>query len=364
MEQGRAAWALSAALASLASLAGCVSSLPAPEGSPDATSPLDRKDARSGLGDAVLVADAHSMDGASTWIGPFALYTGPSAAVPPTCPPGFRSNTVQGYTTLTSIPSAVCAGCSCGGQTGASCTANVILHNNACGLAGGGCATGTVAGASLGASCEGLPNTESSCVVGGTTEGVVQSYGVDVTPVTGSCSAGGGGVSSLPAPVGTVVIACEATPLDAGGCDGGASCTPSVPPNFNAVCIESNGDTPCPAGPYQMQVIVYQVDDARGCSSAACVCQASAPDCTDGTVAIYSQSSCNGAAVSSVSPLPTGTTPPCTMVASPYFPTDTPYYAKYSLDNALPTTCTPTPTTPPATGTVTLVSPVTFCCSG
>lgn len=183
----------------------------------------------------------------SGWNGPVSVYFGDEPA--PSCPTAF-TGVVDGNQNLLAEP-AVCD-CECGDATGIDCSVNLRP-------AGGD-------------SCEfslgGRFNLD---------DGVCEPVGTDSTRFSvaeptasgGSCVARGESPVVPQATWGTTVRACEAPAGNS--CDGGGTCVPDPGPGFGTTCIYVEGDSACPAGPYNDQQVVHRtLEDTRGCDTCTC----------------------------------------------------------------------------------------------
>jgi hypothetical protein len=217
------------------------------------------------------------------WIGPVALYEGPSNIAPPACG-GRYSIAVHTGSKDVSAPDATC-GCSCGAPTGASCgTPQVTFFRDKTCTAVSAC-TGATSLPS-GTCTRSTPPSGSSC-----NDGDVRGFAISAAPATGGSCTPIATTDVQPAQYGNVARLCG-LPTDADGgvaiepaekaaCGGGTICAP--PPNTpfasNNHCVVRTGSWMCPAG-YPAKRTVYDETkgtDTRSCS--ACTCGAANGSC-------------------------------------------------------------------------------------
>lgn len=88
----------------------------------------------------------------------------------------------------------------------------------------------------------------------------------------GSCPPTGGTAITQAATWGRHGAACERMPDAATGCTGADRCVPRSPIGLTAgVCIQHDGDIPCPSGSFSDRHVLYtMLADTRGCAACSC----------------------------------------------------------------------------------------------
>ena len=94
---------------------------------------------------------------------------------------------------------------------------------------------------------------------------------------------------------GSVGLTCAPVVAGLAGCAGDETCVPKS--TSEALCIEAEGDVPCPEGVYTNRIVVGapgDVDDTRQCTE--CTCSSSAASCNGATFAGYNDGNCSSPA--------------------------------------------------------------------
>jgi hypothetical protein len=301
------------------------------------------------------------------WTGPFALYAG----VPeddPGCPPEFPSATPYlGKNDFLNTP-AVCT-CTCGPAQGQTCgtldSIQISTGDKPCGMApycigdfsappagwDGSChndgffAGGQTTCGVVGQGCS--TQTGQPCMVSVTASGV--------NATGGTCSPNPVQIQTPEVLYATLGRACGDAPTTGAGCNVGQICLPRPAVPFEpGLCISSEGDVSCPAGPFTQRHVFYgDVMDDRSCMD-DCSCGAASGGTCPTTITLYGSTqtgTCTGAVVS----LPAGT---CANLQNN--PT---LAGRTATQPGAPQggTCTASGGIP--TGGTTPISPTTFCCT-
>lgn len=215
--------------------------------------------------DAGTVADATSGNDVGTtttcpsgclpiapdgWAGPSAVYAGPPASQPISCPAPYGQFEVEAIQGVTAGP----ATCECGAATfqGATCSARVESWS----------ASG----------CSGLATLEGAITVPGERGCLTTSddgYLKVTAPVldAGTCTFPSATTTLPDASIAEEDIACGLAPSTA--CAGGATCitAPSPDAPFTKLCIHKDGDVACPTADYAARFVAYrETSDTRSCS--------------------------------------------------------------------------------------------------
>jgi hypothetical protein len=261
----------------------------------------------------------------SGWSGPIALYEGSFTEPVPTCPALYPELDYQGDTGPDAQP-ATCEECACAAAE-ITCTVELTFFKN------GNC---------KGSTTKSDPLTAGGCVKldAGASSLSLSKPTSTVQPCTPS-----GGAATIPALQRTTSgIACGAS-RRTGGCSTGEICAPRPQAPFHeARCISRDAAKSCPAS-YPVQHHLEQIKDDRGCSPCACGAPA-LPSCA-ATTTLFSDDACG---VQSTSSLNDGS---CV--------TSMPASATAAVTGSGTADCAPQGSTP--TGSVTIASQATICCS-
>lgn len=182
------------------------------------------------------------------WIGPSAVYDGPSESAPSTCPSLYNSMEVTAHRALTAPP----AQCNCGAPafSGESCRATVSEWSNA------GCASG--------------PSVNLGDLYSVGCSAANTGYVFVGTPVftPGTCAFPSPTTTLPDAGFSTTDVSCG-LPQQNPVCPTDALCVtapaPSLP--YTRLCVHRTGDVPCASADYAERFVAYQgLDDTRACS--------------------------------------------------------------------------------------------------
>ncbi len=286
----RVLFLLGIAVSSLVGVVACVGD--APTTTPPTTNDAAANDAAAN--DTGTAADAGPPDVAPVgcpagclplapagWIGPSAVFDGPTAKKPTACPNDtYTQKELDGLQGVSSDP----AVCNCGAPTfqGASCTAVAVDYYSD--------STCTNAQLNLGTWANG------DCKAPGSTPNGYVKFGTPTLADAGTC-AFPNPTKTVPAPSYTAENVSCGSP-SATTCPANAKCaaTPVPAAPFNRVCIHQDGDVACPAvAEYQKRFVTYRnLDDTRACS--ACTGTAAAAGCTMAWVAVGNTLQCQSVA--------------------------------------------------------------------
>lgn len=266
------------------------------------------------------------------WVGPSAVYDGPSAGKPQACPATqYTQKEVDAKQGVTAAPAA----CDCGNPTFAGngvCTANIESYTST--------------------TCGGNPLFVDTLSTGNCKNPGFAYAGMKVTAPTlvdaGGCSYPSPTKTLPPPAYASETVACGAPQVTA--CPSAAKCaaTPVPAAPFTRICIHQGGDVPCPSADYAKRFVTYRtLTDARDCT--ACTGKASGGSCATAWGLVGSQSQCN---VNTTLGNTAGSTCAANVASTAYFK------AGFGVTGS---TCTPTGGSPQ--GTATLADPVTFCCN-
>jgi hypothetical protein len=272
------------------------------------------------------------------WQGPIALFTGTTNEI---CSGDFPVTMMSGMKDFV-IPPVTCAGCGCAPPLGTVCPLATLRFSPqaACSPLGG---TFTIP-ANV---CQPFILTTSNA----------ESVLWETAPAAGgACAPVKNGSNQIPAfSWKDKALACA--PLDVGGGCGSEVCAPVPEAPFGAeLCIHKLGDNACPAGFPQKITYFTGAQDTRTCTD--CLCGAPTGGTCSGTVVLGTNASCSVDVVTipqvnTCGPLPEDPTPP----PPPYMESRS---ARFDAGIAFGGSCGSTGGTP--SGTVTGVSPITFCC--
>jgi hypothetical protein len=267
----------------------------------------------------------------SGWVGPSAVYDGPSAGKPTGCVGSvYTQKELDAYQGLDAGP----ATCSCGTPTFGGdgyCSAGMAQYT-ASDCSG---APSVVLGAMGGRSCE---NPSANGYVRFATPSVADA---------GTCS--------FPSPTTTLPDASFAAEnvscglAQATACPTAPACVTTPVPSqpFTRICIHQDGDAPCPSADYSQRFVAYRdFDDTRSCS--ACAGTAPTGTCSTGWASFSSSSACN---VAVTFPYTAGSS--CVLLSTANW-----VGSNFGFTG---TTCAADGGAPQ--GDVTATNPVTFCCN-
>jgi hypothetical protein len=136
-----------------------------------------------------------------------------------------------------------------------------------------------------------------------------------------------------------------------GGCPAGSACVPVAPAPF-ATCSLHAGVETCPTGYGEIHAAGTSLADTRGCSGGTCSCESPTAECTNATLAFYSDNACTDL-VSSMHV--NGTCVPSTGAGTII---DAIRYTATVVDAG----CASVGVPPTPSGTATLLGPQTICC--
>ena len=260
------------------------------------------------------------------WIGPSAIYDGPTAGRPASCPPVYVQEEIVAGEDVTAAP----ADCSCGAPTftGTRCDATASFFTSS--------------------DCSTTPVTVDVRIPGFNECLARASYsGVRVTAATfvpGTCSFPNPTKTVTEPSFGRSTIACGLA--QKASCDGRPDCTASPSPEggFTRLCIHREGEQSCPSLDYSVRLIAYRgTVDGRECTP----CTGTPTGTCGSSVKFSSNTGC------SIEIGDAGKTGACLPTTGPGI--DLRALAASNLG------CTPSGGTP--TGDVTASDPITFCCN-
>lgn len=182
------------------------------------------------------------------WIGPSAVYDGPSAGKPSACPNPYNQKELEAFQGMDAGP----ASCNCGSPVfaGAVCQSSISVYGSS--------------------SCNSFPSSGGTITNSGCVKPNVSAY-VTITQPTVTDA----GACAFPDPA-TIVppptfvsqnVSCGMP--QATGCPAAQSCVTTPVPSqpFTRLCIHQDGDSPCPIAEYSKRFVAYRnLDDTRGCS--------------------------------------------------------------------------------------------------
>jgi hypothetical protein len=268
------------------------------------------------------------------WTGPSAIYDGAESTKPKDCPAAYPQKQVDAQREMTATP-AVCD-CGTGTVSGRLCSADVYTYVAGCGM-GGGTKQATV-------------TTTQACY----TNTVSGPFSIKVTaPVltAGTCSFPNATTTKPPPSFAKVDVACGlAQPTQ---CEGRPECVVAPFPDapYGRLCIHKEGEVLCPSEDYKARFVSYKkLEDTRACT--ACTANPAGAGC--GTGKWYERlkiQDCGSALAVGTANDAEG----CYAYNGPGTIVD--------ITGWKPGAATCTAQGGAATGTASLVEPVTFCCN-
>ncbi len=268
------------------------------------------------------------------WSGPAALARGAAPTSPAPCAGAYPDQALVAHAGL--VPAPASCTCTCSASSGQACgpVGVSLFQDSACATP---CASNPIA---LGAACTPVPG---SC----------RYYEAPAAaPTGGSCTPTATKAVPPPSWSESARLCLPRTPPASGPCCEGGELTLRRPEAAfgAALCIYSDGDVPCPAGPYGSRTVFYRsLLDDRACSG--CACSLSGGSC-DGQFTPFKDSACMFAS----------TPYPQTAACTPLSVSDPPAAFEAATPPLVPGTCSPSGGVP--VGGETASEPVTVCCDG
>jgi hypothetical protein len=185
----------------------------------------------------------------SGWSGPAVVHRGEN---PPECPSEFP---LDGFTAHDQLVAndASCT-CSCGDADGFSCSTTVRENAQSCvnlyfgaswSLAGGQCTTISTSSTAMRSDAATLDLTGASCPEESSENVPEAQFSLDLK-------------------------GCEPPRVPA-ACEDDGLCLPAPAAPYGELCVYTEGDVACPAGPYSERSVAYTgIDDTRGCTDCTC----------------------------------------------------------------------------------------------
>lgn len=223
----------------------------------------------------------------SGWQGPYEVWSGTSAQVPPPCGAGYSSISYSGSGKL-QVPSPQCSACTCGTPSGMKCETSITFHSGTA-TCGGTCGQSLTMADSV---CTQPGNAISGCPA------VPWFDASGAFVADGFCPASGGALQNASFQSQAEACATTYTPTQNACSPGQVRMPPPQAPFGTTLCVVQAGSAACPS-PYTSKSVYYSgLSDTRTCS--ACTCNSpTGATCTGGDVAIYTASTqCSGASLS------------------------------------------------------------------
>lgn len=309
-----------------------------PTGDPSADPSGDPPESCEGIG----ACEAAAPDG---WNGPVVMMEG-SSVVEPECEGDYDVLDITAFDGLEFLP-AECE-CECGDASGASCDAEVELHQEPY-LSLLPKLPATCQGAAFGSDITTLTGGEQPLTPSDGNDG--WSWVVTANEVSGGACLATETVSASEPQFANRISGCGLSSAPQADCEPGQAC---VPATNEPLCIWSGGSVDCPAGPYQERREIYDDwSDTRDCG--ACTCGAPDGACDDPTVEIGGPGFGGQTVFVDISQT-------CTLVRHEDQPliVDDFHTGRMSPGDVAEASCTPSAPNP--SGDVQPSSPVTLCC--